>query len=72
MSTKTLDATMLDIRVRERNLKSGMLTEADVAKVVADLPDLADQVDSFSTPQPAFSVPVDVDDSDDEDDDGDR
>jgi len=44
----------LDIRVRERNLKSGRLTDKDVDKILTALPDLADQTSPFETPQPAL------------------
>lgn len=44
----------LDIRVRERNLTAGTLTEKDVEKLLGGLPDLADQVDSVTVPQPAL------------------
>lgn len=61
-----------DVRVRERNLKSGAITEKDVEKYVAGLPDLADQAEPFGTSQPALAQPVHVvedDLGDDEDDD---
>ncbi|HEY1958378.1 MAG TPA: hypothetical protein VGH28_22330 [Polyangiaceae bacterium] len=43
-----------DIRVRERNLKSGHLQEKDVEKFLTALPDLADQTSPFGTVQPAI------------------
>jgi hypothetical protein len=46
-----------DVRVRERNLKSGALTEKELEKYLASLPDLADQVEPFATPQPALAQP---------------
>jgi hypothetical protein len=55
-----------DVRVRERNLKSGLLTEKDVEKHLAALPDLADQAEPFATAQPALEAPEDA--MDDEDD----
>ena len=45
----------MDVRVRERNLKSGALTDKDLEKYLANLPDLADQVEPFGTPQPALA-----------------
>ena len=45
----------LDVRVRERNLKSGMLTEKDLDKHLAGLPDVADQAEPFSIGQPALA-----------------
>ncbi len=44
---------ILDVRVRERNLDKGLLTEKEVEKHLAGLPDVADQAESFATPQPA-------------------
>lgn len=56
---------ILDVRVRERNLKAGLLTEKDVEKHLAALPDLADQAEPFGTPQPALEE-QDIDEADDE------
>jgi len=47
----------VDVRVRERNLKSGALTSAELEKYLADLPDLTHQAESFGTWQPALSHP---------------
>ncbi len=64
----------LDVRVRERNLRSGLVTEKDVEKYLSALPDLAGEVESFATAQPALAQPamadldLDGDDEDDEDD----
>lgn len=74
MTTKTSqNPWTLDVRTRERNLKAGTLTEKDLEKHLASLPDLEGQYDSFSTPQPALAQPVVVapvvDDSDESDDD---
>jgi hypothetical protein len=55
MSTKQqLNAWDWDVRVRGRNIKSGLLNEKDVEKHNAQLPDLADQADGFGTAQPAL------------------
>lgn len=71
----------MDVRVRERNLKSGALTEKELEKQLAALPDLADHVEPFATLQPALTHPPtaavalepafadDEDEEDDEDDD---
>ena len=77
MTQKTNPWTF-DVRVRERNLKAGTVTDKDVDKYIAGLPDLADQSESFGTSQPALAQPpaaavveqdsVD-DDADDEEDD---
>ena len=45
----------MDVRVRERNLKSGALTDKDLEKYLAALPDLADQAEPFGTSQPALA-----------------
>ena len=47
----------MDVRVRERNLKSGALTDKDLEKQLAALPDLADQSEPFGTSQPALAPP---------------
>jgi hypothetical protein len=44
----------LDIRVRERNLKAGTLTDKDVEKILGQLPDMAAEVDAVTIPQPAI------------------
>lgn len=79
MTTKTnTNPWLMDSRVRERNLKSGALTEKDLEKHLAALPDLEGQYDAVSTPQPALEQPrvaapivddesdSDLDDEDDE------
>jgi hypothetical protein len=58
MSTRTITATDLDVRVRERNLKTGLITEKDVEKHLASLPDLESHVEGFSIPQPALDAPA--------------
>ncbi len=60
---------LMDVRVRERNLKSGALTEKDVDKYLAALPDLEADTASFGVGQPALDAVEVVDDVDDEDDD---
>lgn len=59
-----------DLRVRERNVAAGKLGEKELTKYLAGLPDLADQVETFATPQPALDAPEldDADDADDADD----
>jgi hypothetical protein len=54
MSNKTINSWDWDIRVRERNLKNQTVTEKDLEKHVAQLPDLADQAEAVSIPQPAL------------------
>ena len=73
MTQKTNPWTF-DVRVRERNLKAGSLTEKDVEKYLSTLPDSADQAEAFGTAQPALEqpeLPDDVDDDIDDEDDGD-
>lgn len=74
MTQKTNPWTF-DVRVRERNLKAGTVTEKDVEKYIGGLPDLADQSEPFGTSQPALVQPVvaaavehEADLGDDEDD----
>ena len=43
----------LDVRVRERNLRKGVLDEKDVEKYLKELPDSAANAENVSTPQPA-------------------
>ncbi len=54
MSTKTINSWDWDIRVRERNLKSGSLNEKDLEKNSSQLPDVADQAETVSIAQPAL------------------
>ena len=44
----------LDVRVRERNLRKGILDEKDVDKYLKELPDAAANAESVATPQPAL------------------
>jgi hypothetical protein len=57
MTQKTNPWTF-DVRVRERNLKAGTVTEKDVEKYIGGLPDLADQSEAFGTSQPALAQPI--------------
>jgi hypothetical protein len=43
----------LDVRVRERNLRKGVLDEKDVEKHLKELPDSAANADNVTIPQPA-------------------
>jgi len=70
MSTKTITAFDLDIRVRERNLKAGTLSEKDLEKFLGGLPDLADAAEPVSLAQPALAAEEDLaDDGEDDEDD---
>jgi hypothetical protein len=53
-NTKTINAWEWDVRVRERNLRKGILEEKDVEKHLSALPDLADQVEPIGVGQPAL------------------
>ena len=54
MSNTKINSWDWDIRVRERNLKHGILNEKDVEKQKAQLPDLTDQSEAATLPQPAI------------------
>ena len=73
MTQKTTQSPwQLDVRVRERNLKAGSLTDKDLEKYLTQLPDVGDQAESFATPQPALAqpeMPVDMGADEDEDED---
>jgi hypothetical protein len=43
----------LDVRVRERNLRKGVLDEKDVEKHLKELPDVAANAENVSIAQPA-------------------
>jgi hypothetical protein len=51
---KTINSWDWDIRVRDKMLKSNTLTDKDVEKQVAALPDLADQAEPVTIAQPAI------------------
>ena len=53
-NTKTINLWDLDVRVRERNLRKGILDDKDVEKHLGQLPDLADQAEALGIPQPAL------------------
>jgi hypothetical protein len=53
-NTKTYNLWDLDVRVRERNFRKGILEEKDVEKHLAQLPDVADQAEPLGIPQPAL------------------
>lgn len=57
MSTNTnkiINAWDWDIRVRERNLRKGILDDKDVEKHITQLPDAADQAESIGFAAPAL------------------
>jgi hypothetical protein len=53
-STKTINPWEWDVRVRERNLRKGILDEKDVEKHLGQLPDVADQAEPIGVAQPAL------------------
>jgi hypothetical protein len=57
MSQKTVNPWTFDTRVRERNLKSGALSDKDVEKYLGQLQDVGDQAEPFATSQPALNEP---------------
>jgi hypothetical protein len=48
------NAAIVDIRTRDRNLAKGLGTNADVAELLAGLPDLEEHADTVTVPQPAI------------------
>jgi hypothetical protein len=54
MSNKQIQTWDWDVRVRERNLKKGMLDDDTVTKHLGKLPDLAEQSEAVSIAQPAL------------------
>ncbi len=55
MSNSKINSWDWDIRVRERNLNNGILTEKDVEQQRAKLADLAEQTDPVTEAQPALN-----------------
>jgi hypothetical protein len=53
-SQKTINSWEWDVRVRERNLRKGVLDPKEVEKQIALLADLSEQADSVNYPQPAL------------------
>lgn len=60
MTTTTTKPCDWDVRVRDRNLKNGTLTDKAVEKVKAALPDLDAECESFTLDQPAIGGREDV------------
>jgi hypothetical protein len=54
MTTKTINSWDWDIRVRDRNLKNGTLSDKDVEKHKSQLHDCDGHVDVIALPQPAL------------------
>lgn len=54
MSNKNINPWDWDVRVRERNLRKGLLGDKDVEKHLSQLPDVAEQMEPLELPQPAL------------------
>lgn len=67
MTQKNPNPWILDVRVRERNLAKGLITEKEVEKHLSALPDVADQAEPFGTSQPALAQPEEIEDDEDDD-----
>ncbi len=72
MTTNKLNVWDWDLRVRERNLKAGMITEKELEKYLAAVPDAEAQTESFATPQPALDPPDEPEEVGDEGDEADE
>jgi hypothetical protein len=53
-SQKTINSWEWDVRVRERNLRRGVLDEKEVEKHVMALVDVSEQAETINYPQPAL------------------
>ncbi len=53
-NTKTINSWEWDVRVRERNLRKGIIDEKDVEKHLSQLPDVGEQAEPVGHPQPAL------------------
>jgi hypothetical protein len=53
-TAKTINAWDWDIRVRERNIRKGIIDDKDVEKHIAQLPDVSEQADSIGFAAPAL------------------
>ena len=52
--SKEPNAAIVDTRTRERNLAKGLGTKEQVESLLASLPDLEEQAEGVSIPQPAI------------------
>jgi hypothetical protein len=53
-SSKTINSWEWDVRVRERNLRRGVIDEKEVERHVAALVDVSEQAETVNYPQPAL------------------
>ena len=49
-----INPAIVDIRTRDRTLAKGLGTTAEVAKLLASLPDAEDNAETITLPQPAL------------------
>jgi len=54
-NNKVINSWDWDIRVRERNVRNGVLTDKDIEKHRAGLPDQAEHAESIALAQPALA-----------------
>ncbi len=52
--SKDINAAIVDTRTRDRNLAKGLGTKEQVESLLASLPDLEEQAEGVSIPQPAI------------------
>ncbi|MFO0660319.1 MAG: hypothetical protein U0165_10890 [Polyangiaceae bacterium] len=69
MTTSKLNPWLTDVRVRERNIKKGLLDPKELEKYLHALPDVAESCELVSEPQPALAGVPEPELADDEDDD---
>ncbi|MGO9832948.1 MAG: hypothetical protein ACLP1X_01900 [Polyangiaceae bacterium] len=53
-TNKTINAWDWDIRVRERNIRKGIIDDKDVEKHIAQLPDVSEEAESIGFAAPAL------------------
>ena len=53
-SNKTINSWEWDVRVRERNVRKGILEDKDIEKHLSQLGDVGDQAEPIAIPQPAL------------------
>jgi hypothetical protein len=51
---KTINAWDWDVRVRERNVRRGIIDDKEIEKHLSQLVDVGEQVESLTYPQPAL------------------
>lgn len=53
-STKTINSWEWDVRVRDRNLRRGVIDDKEVHKHLSQLVDVSEQAETVTSPQPAL------------------